>query len=120
MLNADEIKFADVWKALPKVVFSRTLESVEGNSRLQKDGLFEEVSRLKEERGKDIAVGGAQLAHECMKLNLIDEWHMFVSPVVLGGGMSYFPSLEERVSLELVETKTFDSRIVFLRYKRSL
>lgn len=118
-LNADQIKFARIWNALPKVVFSTTLETVVSNSRLVRSGLAEEVSRLKEQPGKDIAVGGAQLAHACMKLNLIDEWHLFVSPIVLGGGTPYFPTLDERINLELVETKTFDARIVYLRYRRA-
>lgn len=118
-LNADHVKFAKIWKALPKVVFSSTLESVVGNCRLLRNGLAKEVSRLKEQPGKDIAVGGARLAHACMKLNLIDEWHLFVAPVLLGGGTPYFPSVDEITNLELVETKTFGSRIVFLRYKRT-
>jgi dihydrofolate reductase len=118
-LSADEVEFARIWKALPKVVFSTTLESVVGNTRLLRDGLGEEVSRLKEEPGKDIAVGGAGLAGACMKLGLIDEWWLFVRPVVLGGGTPYFPALDDRVDLELVETKTFGSRVAFLRYWRA-
>lgn len=118
-LNADQIKFAKIWKALPKLVFSTTLQGVVGNSRLVRNGLAEEVSRLKEQPGNDIAVGGAQLAHACMKLNLIDEWHLFVSPVLLGGGTPYFPPLDEMTNLDLVETKTFGSRITFLRFQRA-
>jgi dihydrofolate reductase len=117
-LAADHVEFAQTWKALPKVVFSTTLESVRGNTVLAKDGVGEEVSRLKEQPGQDIAVGGAALAGACMKLGLIDEWRLFVSPVLLGGGTPYFPALDERIDLELVETKTFGSRIVYLRYRR--
>jgi dihydrofolate reductase len=117
-LLPEYVKFAQIWKALPKVVFSTTLESVVGNTRLVRDGLGEEVSRLREQSGKDIAVGGAGLARACMKLGLIDEWRLFVSPVLLGGGTSYFPTLEGSVNLELVETKTFGSRVVYLRYRR--
>ncbi len=118
-MPTDEVEFARTWKALPKVVFSTTLQSVVGNTRLATDGVGEEVSRLKEQPGKDIAVGGAGLAGACMKLGLIDEWRLFVSPVVLGGGTPYFPTLEERIDLELVETKTFGSRVVYLRYRVS-
>jgi dihydrofolate reductase len=118
-LVADQVEFARIWKALPKVVFSTTLDSVVGNARLVRDGLGEEVSRLKEEAGKGIAVGGAGLAGACMKLGLIDEWLLFVSPVVLGGGTPYFPTLDEKIDLELVETKTFRSRVVYLRYGRA-
>jgi dihydrofolate reductase len=117
-LAAGHVEFAQIWKALPKVVFSTTLEGVVGNTRLARDGVGEEVSRLKEQPGKEIAVGGAGLARACMKLELIDEWRLFVSPVLLGGGTPYFPILDERTNLELVETKTFGSRIAYLRYRR--
>ena len=53
-----------------------------------------------------------------MELELIDEWRLFVSPVLLGGGTPYFPTLDERINLELIETKTFGSRVVYLRYRR--
>jgi dihydrofolate reductase len=79
-LVAEHVKFAQIWKALPKVVFSTTLESVVGNTRLARDGVSEEVSRLKEQPGKDIAVGGAGLARACMKLELIDEWRAVRQP----------------------------------------
>lgn len=117
-LVAEHVKFAQIWKALPKVVFSTTLQSVMGNTRLATDGVGEEVSRLKEQPGQDIAVGGAGLARACMELGLIDEWRLFVSPVLLGGGTPYFPTLHERLDLELVETKTFGARVVYLRYRR--
>ncbi len=117
-LAAKHVKFAQIWKALPKVVFSTTLESVVGNTRLATGGVGEEVWRLKEQPGEDIAVGGADLARMCMKLGLIDEWRLFLSPVLLGGGTPYFPTLEERINLELVETKTISSRVAYLRYRR--
>jgi dihydrofolate reductase len=117
-LAAEHVEFARTWKALPKVVFSTTLESVVGNTRLASDGVGEEVSRLKEQPGKDIAVGGAGLARACMKLEMIDEWRLFASPLLLGGGTPYFPTLDGRINLELVETKTFGSRVVYLRYSR--
>lgn len=119
-LDADRIKFAKIWNDLPKVVFSTTLENVTGNCRLVRNDLGEEVARLKEAPGKGgIAVGGAELAHACMKLNLIDEWQLFVAPVLLGGGTPYFPSADEMTNLQLVETKTFGPRIVYLRYCRA-
>ena len=118
-LSADHVEFAQIWKALPKVVFSTTLESVVGNATLARGALGEEVSRLKEQPGKDIAVGGASLAGTCMRLGLIDEWRLFVSPVLLGGGTPYFPALSERTKLELVETRTFGARVVYLRYQRA-
>ena len=111
-------EFARIWKDTPKVVFSKTLEKVEGNARLARDSVADEVARLKEESGKDLAVGGAGLASSCIELGLVDEYRLFVSPVVLGGGTSYFPALDERVNLELVETQTFGSRVVYVRYRR--
>jgi dihydrofolate reductase len=64
-----------------------------------------------------MAVGGAELASSLMKLGLIDEYRLFVSPVVLGAGTPFFPALDERINLELVETRTFGSRVVYLRYR---
>jgi dihydrofolate reductase len=113
-----ELEFARIWKEMPKIVFSKTLERVEGNTRLVRDNVAEEVVSLKEQPGKDLAVGGAGLASTCMKLGLIDEYQLFVSPVVLGGGTPYFPALEERINLELIETRTFGSRVVYVRYRR--
>jgi dihydrofolate reductase len=113
-----ELEFARIWKATPKIVFSTTLEEVEGNTRLVRDGVAEEVARLKEQPGKDLAVGGAGLASTCIKLGLVDDYRLFVSPVVLGGGTPYFPALDERMNLELVETQTFGSRVGYVRYRR--
>ena len=76
------------------------------------------MAKLKEQPGKDLAVGGAGLAAACIRLGLVDEFQLFFSPVVLGGGTPYFPPLDERVELELLETRTFGSRVVYLRYGR--
>ncbi|HEY7935392.1 MAG TPA: dihydrofolate reductase family protein [Solirubrobacteraceae bacterium] len=118
-LPAEHVEFAQIWKALEKVVFSTTLQSVVGNTRLARDGVAEEVTRLKAQPGKDLAVGGAGLAGTCTQLGLIDEYRLFLNPLLLGSGTPYFPTLEKRVNLELVETKTFGSRVVFLRYRRA-
>ena len=112
-------EFAQLWKDLPKLVFSTTLESVQGNARLATRSPAEEVAELKAQPGKTVSVGGAGLASTLAKLDLIDEYRLFVSPVVLGGGTPYFPPLAERISLELVETRTFASRVVYLRYRRT-
>src|SRR5918992_3257403 len=113
-----ELEFARIWKAQPKIVFSKTLEKVEGNARLVRDVAADEVARLKQQPGKDLGVGGAGLAATFTKLGLIDEYRLFVCPVVLGGGTPYFPALDERINLELVETRTFGARVVYLRYRR--
>lgn len=113
------LEFASIWQELPKLVFSRTLERVQGNATLLRDGVAEEVRKLKEQPGKDIAVGGAGLAASLIKLNLIDEYLLFISPVVLGAGTPYFPAVEHRIGLELIETRTFGAPVVYLRYRRT-
>jgi dihydrofolate reductase len=117
-LNDSELEWAALWKPLPKVVFSTTLPAVEGNARLASGGLAEEVERLRAEPGEgDIAIGGATLAAEAAGLGLIDEYRAMVYPVLVGGGVPFFPQRERRVDLELVETRTFSSRVVYLRYR---
>jgi dihydrofolate reductase len=114
-----EREFARIWQKLPKIVFSKTLQKVEGNTRLATRGVAEEVAELKEQPGEDIAVGGAGLASTCIRLGLVDELRLFVSPVVLGAGTPFFPALDRRIDLELVETRTFGSRVVYVRYRRA-
>jgi dihydrofolate reductase len=113
-----ELEFARIWKRLPKIVFSKTLETVEGNARLATGSVAEEVAELKAQPGDDLAVGGAGLASTCIELDLVDEFGLFVYPVVLGAGTPCFPALEARINLELVETQTFGSRVVYVRYLR--
>jgi dihydrofolate reductase len=103
-LSEYELEFARIWQEMPKIVFSKTLERVEGNARLVSDGAAEEVAELREQPGKDVAVGGAGLASTLIKLGLVDEYRLFIRPVVLGGGTPYFPALDDRVHLDLVET----------------
>jgi len=112
------LEFAGLWQALPKVVFSTTLEQVEGNARLATGSPAEEVGRLKEEVRGDIAVGGTGLASTLVRLGLVDEFRPLVSPVVVGGGTPFFPSGTGRIDLDLVETRTFADRVVYLRYAR--
>ena len=114
------LEFARIWQALPKVVFSSTLQTLQGNARLATGGPAQELARLREQPGGDIAVGGAGLASTLIEGNLVDEYRLFVSPVVLGGGTPYFTALQERIDLELVETRTFGSRVVYLRYRRPI
>jgi dihydrofolate reductase len=113
-----ELQFARIWKRLPKIVFSTTLETVQGNATLVRDGVADAVAELKEQPGEDLAVGGAGLAATLIELGLVDEFGLFVSPVVLGGGTPYLPPLQERIALELVETRTFASRVVYVRHRR--
>jgi dihydrofolate reductase len=117
-LAPEHNEFAVIWKSLPKVVFSTTLSTVEGNATLATGDVAEEVTKLREQPGKDVSVGGAGLASSLIRLNLIDEYRLFVSPIVLGAGTPYFPELERTIDLELIDTRTFGSRVVYLRYGR--
>jgi dihydrofolate reductase len=117
-LDDAELEWAGLWNPLPKVVFSTTLSAVEGNARLASGGLAEEIERLRTEPGEgEIAIGGATLAAEAAALGLIDEYRAMVHPVLVGGGIPFFERRERRVDLELVETRTFSSSVVYLRYR---
>ncbi|AWB86058.1 dihydrofolate reductase family protein [Mycetocola zhujimingii] len=109
--------WAALWKALPKVVFSTTLTEVQGNSRLASSGLAEEIEQLRAEGDGEIAIGGPTLAAAAAELGLIDEYRVRISPVLLGGGIPFFPHKERRADLELVETRTFSSGVIYARYR---
>jgi dihydrofolate reductase len=119
-LREDELgaAFADVWCALPKVVFSRTLDSVQGNARLAEGSVAEEVAAALEATEKDVEIGGAGLAAAAIELGLVDELRMFRYPVVVGGGTPYLPPVTEDIRLDLIETRTFNSRVIYERYQR--
>ncbi|MFE1591258.1 dihydrofolate reductase family protein [Nocardia sp. NPDC058705] len=110
-----EREFGELWTRTPKVVFSRTLDEVQWNSTLVRENAVEEVRRLKADGDGVMEVGGASLAATLMPHGLIDEYQLFVSPVVLGGGTPMFPTLDKRIGLRLVETRRFDT-VVLLRY----
>jgi dihydrofolate reductase len=117
-LDDSRLEWVGLWNPLPKVVFSTTLSEVQGNARLASGGLAEEIERLRAEPGEgDIAIGGATLAAEAAALDLIDEYRPKVYPVLVGGGIPYFPQHERRMGLELVETRTFRSNVLYLRYR---
>ncbi|MFE0799485.1 dihydrofolate reductase family protein [Streptomyces sp. NPDC058812] len=117
-LDDSMLEWTALWKPLPKVVFSTTLSAVQGNARLASGGVAEEIERLRAEPGEgDIAIGGAVLAAEAAASGLIDEYRAMVYPVLVGGGIPFFPRHERRVDLELVETRTFNSRVVYLRHR---
>ena len=100
------------------MVFSTTLSAVQGNARLASGGLADEIERLRAEPGEgEIAIGGATLAAQAAALDLIDEYRPMVYPVLVGGGIPYFPQRDRWVDLELVETRTFSSNVVYLRYR---
>ena len=110
--------FADTWSALPKVVFSRTLGTVRGNARLASASIATEVAAALAATDKDVAIGGAGLAAAAIELGLVDELRIFRNPVVVGGGTPFLPPVTRDVWLDLVETRTFASRVVYERYRR--
>ncbi|MCU1437875.1 MAG: Dihydrofolate reductase [Naasia sp.] len=118
-LDAPQRTWMALWNGLPKVVFSRGLTEVRGTStRLATGGLAEEIARLRAEPGEaNIAIGGAALAAEAAALGLIDEYRPKYYPVIVGGGVPFFEQRERRVDLDLVETRAFESGVVYCRYR---
>lgn len=114
----DRAAFADAWCALPKIVFSRTLDNVQGNARLAKASVAEEVATALDATGKDVSIGGAGLAAAAIELGLVDEFRILRHPIVLGGGTPYLPPVGESIRLDLLEIRTFPSRVVLERYRR--
>ena len=111
------LEFARIWRDKPKIVFSETLSHVAWNSRLVRDDAVGEVARLRAQAGFAMDVGGPTLASSLMRAGLIDEYRLFAHPVILGAGTPYFPPLEDRIGLRLLETRTFGSGVVYLRYE---
>jgi dihydrofolate reductase len=120
-LREDELRsaFADVWCAIPKVVFSRTLDRVQGNARLAEAPLAEEVAAALDATDQDVSIGGAGLAAAAIELGLVDELRMFRHPVLVGGGTPHLPPVARDVALDLIETRTLGARVIFERYRRA-
>lgn len=113
-----DLKFAPVWRETPKVVFSRTLAEAGWNTRVASGDLHAEVTALKERPGKDLLLsGGASLAGALTDLGLIDEYHIAVNPVVLGGGKPLFARRDTRVGLELTGSRAVEGGAVILAYR---
>ncbi|MET9494407.1 dihydrofolate reductase family protein [Streptomyces sp. NPDC006552] len=113
-----EIEFARTWRATPKVVFSSTLDKVDGNARLVTGDAIAEITRLKAEDGAPMSIGGATLAGAAMRAGLIDEYVIAAHPVLVGGGTPFLSALDSWVKLRLVETRTFPGGVVMTRYER--
>ena len=120
--NRSKIKsmddFADAFTALSIVVFSRTLRSAEGNTRIVRSNLKDEILKLKQESGKDILLGGVDLPAQLIELGLVDEYRFVVQPILAGGGTRLLDgaNLQDRLQLRLVESKIFTSGSVALHY----
>lgn len=110
------VDFARIWRDMPKVVFSRTLESVDWNSRLERGDPVEVVRKLKAETDGRLEVAGATLAAPIVRAGLVDEFRMVLAPTVVGGGTPFFPALPSWILLRLLENRTFPCGAVLLRY----
>lgn len=109
--------FAQLWRATEKIVYSRTLRTVSSaRTRIERDFDPEAVRQLKAAAGRDLTVGGPNLAAQAFKARLIDECHLFVTPVVVGGGTPAHPS-NFRLELELLDERRFGNGVVHLRYR---
>jgi dihydrofolate reductase len=108
--------FARVWQKAEKIVFSRTLTSaMTRNTRVEQDFDLEAIRKLKRESKRDIIIGGAELAGLALEADLVDECHLFLNPVIVGGGKPAFRAL--RRNLELLETRRFDTGVIHLHYR---
>ena len=111
------VEFARIWREMPKIVYSRTLERAGWNTTIVREVVPEEVMALKAEDGGDLVLGGADLAATFMRHDLIDEYRLYVHPVVIGRGKPLFRPSDARIDLRLAETRTFGSGVVLLRYE---
>lgn len=117
--SEDTDAFADVWCALPKVVFSRTLGGVTGNARLATGPVADEVTATLAGTAGNVEIGGATLAGTAIGLGLVDELRVFRMPIVVGGGTPFLPPVADEIRLDLVESRTFADRVVYERYRRA-
>jgi dihydrofolate reductase len=109
--------FAEIWQAADKIVYSRTLKAVStARTRIERDFDPEAVLRMKASAGRDMIVGGADLAAQAFRAGLVDECHLFVAPIVVGGGKRSLPD-DVRLKLELLDERRFGSGMVYLHYR---
>jgi riboflavin biosynthesis pyrimidine reductase len=109
--------FAQLWRASDKIVYSRTLEQVaSARTGIERDFDPDTVRQLKESRERDITVGGPTLAALAIKAGLVDEYHLFVTPIVVGGGTQALPT-KVRIALDLLDERRFGSGVVHLHYR---
>jgi len=109
--------FAEIWQAADKIVYSRTLKTVSSaRTRIERDFDPELIRRMKASAGRDITVGGPDLAAHAIKAGLVDEWHLFVAPIVVGGGKQSLTN-NVRLKLELMGLRRFGNGVVHLHYR---
>jgi dihydrofolate reductase len=109
--------YAQIWQAADKVVYSKTLETVSSaRTRIERDFDAQAVRQLKASAGRDITVGGPDLAAQAIRAGLVDECHLFVTPVVVGGGKHFLPN-NVRLEFDLLDERRFGNGVVHLRYR---
>jgi dihydrofolate reductase len=109
--------FADIWQAADKIVYSKTLETVStARTRIERDFDPEAVRQMKARAGRDLIVGGPEFAAQAFRVGLVDEWHLFIAPTVVGGGKRSLPD-EVRLKLELIDERRFGNGMVYLNYR---
>ena len=113
-----EKEYAEIWRNKPKIVFSRSLKEARWNTRIVRDDISGVVNRLKEEEGNCLSVSGAEIAATFTRLSLIDEYWLYIIPVLLGGGKPMFLPGQGSIPLKLLETRTFGSGVLLLKYLR--
>jgi dihydrofolate reductase len=111
-------QFAGIWREMPKIVYSTTLQDAAWNATIVRDVVPAEIAALKEQPGGDLALGGARLAAAFRRLDLIDEYRLYVNPVLLGRGTPLFTEQDALSSLTLTQSRTFGNGVVLLRYQR--
>jgi dihydrofolate reductase len=115
---APAVEFARIWRDMPKIVYSTTLERADWNTTIVRDVVPEEVTKLKSQPGGDMVLGGADLAATFMRHGLVDEYRLYIHPIVIGKGKPMFQESDTRIPLQLVETRPFCNGVFLLRYQR--
>lgn len=110
-------EFADVWTALPKVVFSRTLTSVRGNARVTTEPVADEIERMLASTDRPVEIGGASLAAQALALGVIDDIRLFRHPVIVGAGTPFLPPVDRTLKLDLVESRAFANGVLYEHYR---
>jgi dihydrofolate reductase len=112
--------FTEIWRAADKIVFSKTLATVSSaKTRIERDFDADEVRQMKVSAGRDLTVGGPDLAAQAIKAGLVDECHVFIAPIAVGGGTRFFPD-DVRLELELMDERRFGNGMVHLRYRTTV
>jgi dihydrofolate reductase len=112
------VEFAGIWREMPKIVYSKTLPRAGWNTTIVREFIPQEVEKLKAQPGGDLSLGGADLAGAFMRAGLIDEYKLYVHPIIIGKGKPLFPPSGPKITLRLVDTRAFGNGVLQLRYRK--